>query len=81
MERRKAEEDTSEKEADTIEEGRIQDNLDWAEKEEHKELEELKQQEADEAQRKAEEQMEIERQVSSIGEGFGEDIDTDFGDV
>ena len=85
VERRKAEEDISEKDADRMEEGRIQDNLDWAEEEERKELEALKQSEADEAQRKAEEQIEIERQIEiakdTIGGDFGDDIDTDFGDI
>lgn len=67
-----------------MEEGRIQENLDWAEEEERKELEALKQKEADEAQRQAEEQMEIERQMevakNTIGKDFGDDIDTDFGE-
>ncbi len=82
VERRKAEEDLSDKEADRIEEGRIEENLSWAEEEERKELDLFKKQEAaDEAQRKAEEQIEIERQVGAIGDDFGEDIDTDFGDV
>ncbi len=85
VERRKAEEDISEKDADRMEEGRIQDNLDWAEEEERKELEALKQSEADEAQRKAEEQIEIERQIEiakdTKGGDFGDDIDTDFRDL
>ena len=84
VERRKAEEESSEEDADTIEEGKIQTNLDWAEEEERKDAEVLKKG-ADEAQRKAEEQMEVERQMKIardvIGEDFGEDIDIDFGDA
>ena len=84
VERRKAEEEHTEKEADRIEEGGIQANLDWAELEERKELEALKQKEAEEAQRAAEEQMELERQMeiarNTMGSDFGDDIDTDFGD-
>lgn len=86
VERRKAEEASSEKEADRMEDEQIKANLDWAEEEERKELEAMKaKQAADEAQRKAEEQIALEEQMrlakESIGEGFGDDIDTDFGDV
>jgi hypothetical protein len=84
VERRKAEEQSSDKEADRIEEERIKTSLDWAEEEERKELETIRVQEAEEAKRKAEEQIEIERQIeiarNTIGGDFSDDIDTDFGD-
>ena len=75
VERRKAEEESSEEE---------EAEEDAGEEEERKDAEVLKKG-ADEAQRKAEEQMEVERQMKIardvIGEDFGEDIDIDFGDA
>ena len=90
VERRKAEEESSEQSDDKIEQERLQENLDWAEQEELRELEELKRKQAEEAKKKEEQdpaedpenqkwmeeqiQKEIEAGRKLFGEDFGEDI-------
>lgn len=91
IERRAAEEERSEQEADKIEEDKEKAILDWAEQEEKKELDALKSQAAtQEAQTPQdptkdpanvawmEEQLKKAKEI--YGESFGEDISEDFGE-
>ena len=92
-EREKAQLEQAEQEGDKIESGKIQDTLDWAEQEEKAELEALKKKQenggftpqyldplADPANKEW-----VDKQLAEAkklyGEDFGEDIDTDFGDI
>lgn len=92
-ERLKAEVEQAEQEGDKIETGKIQDTLDWAEKEEQAELEAMKKKQAnggfteeylDPLSDPANKEW-VEKQLAEAkkiyGDDFGEDIDTDFGEV
>lgn len=89
IERRKAEEERVNSEADKIEEEKEKADLDWAEQEEKKELEALKAQSAESNKQQTqdptkdpanvawmEEQLKKAKEI--YGESFGEDIDEDF---
>lgn len=64
-----------EEETDKIEEGKLQDSLDWAEEEERKEREQA---EANKKAAEADEEWMIERLKKEHGDDFGEDLNLDF---
>lgn len=81
----------SEEEADRIEDSKIQENMDWAEREEKRELEQLlaKKKQAEEEVALAEDPMSdpdnkawVEKQLAEAktvyGQDFGEDIEEEF---
>jgi primosomal protein N' len=86
VERQKAYEERSTKEADKMEEAKEKEVLDWAEQEEQKELEEMRRAAAapkdptkdPENLKWMQEQLERGKQVH--GDTFGEDIDEEFGE-
>jgi len=90
IERELASQESAEQESDNIDKKKIDETLDWAEKEEKAELEQLKKmQEAkgaqpvdpmsDPANKAWVEKQLLEEAKQQYGEDFGEDIDTDFG--
>lgn len=85
VERSKVEKELSEQADDTIDNGKLQSNLDWAEQEEKRELEELKKKQQEEQQNPAEDpenqkwmqeqiEKEIEKGKKIFGDDFGEEL-------
>jgi hypothetical protein len=79
VERRRVELESTEQDNDKIEEDRLKSNLDWAEKEEMKELEKNQSEEdveKEEDKKWMEEQLKKEKE--QFGEDYGEDVEIDF---
>ncbi len=93
IERQLAEQVQAEQETDKIDNKKIQDTLDWAEKEEQAELNQLNKKQGnkeftkeyldpmDDPANKEWVEKQLEDAKKLYGEDFGEDIDTDFGEV
>jgi hypothetical protein len=79
-ERKRAAEKQVDKDSDKIEDDRLQNNLDWAEAEEHRELEALKKQQEEDQKKKDAEWMkkQLEKEKEQLGENFGEDLEIKF---
>jgi hypothetical protein len=74
IERSRAVELSFEEEADKIEEGKLQETLDWVEEEERREREEAEAK----AKAEADEKWMLEQLKKEHGDDFGDDVDLDF---